>query len=279
LQIKNKENRLFELIIAGIFVFTLISVKKASALDCEQGLVEAKRLYNMAQEQLEMNKKAAESFLLQAIGAIDDCEYSDELKQELYTTLGQLYYKEGVPNKAIGCLEKAIEYGMNIESPNSFPAVLLGNICAENIQVDVTFFPKALLNYKRALEINNFASSALARHTAEEYKQLQEQTTTKEAQIWEMARAKEGRGEWDKALKCYDALILLERNNTQLLNKKNRAQFNVYLHQADSAMARSNFQEAGQTLDKAADTKYYIDGNGQEEFDRRVKKLKKGFKK
>jgi tetratricopeptide (TPR) repeat protein len=277
LLIRNEKRLLPAFIIMGVAVFALLPIKQARGVDCDNAVPDAKRLYNMAQEQLKVNIKASEDFLLQALGSIGDCEYSDELKQELYTALGQLYYKEGKRNEAIDYLGKAIESGMNIESPNSFPAVLLGKIYAENANQDVTFFPGALLNYKKALDIGNFASSALAKQAEEEYKQLEKQISRMEARIWETARGSEAGGKWDTALKCYDSLALLGRYD-KLAYYKNRARFNILLNRADAAMADLNFQEAGLVLDKAASTGYYVDGYGKNEFDKRLKRLKRKLK-
>ncbi len=247
------------------------------AFDCEEGISGAKRLYSMAQAQLEASPRAAEDFLLSALDKISDCEYSDDLKHELYTALGQLYYKSGDNSKALEYLEMAVDTGMNIESPNSFPAVLLGNICTENYHTDATYFPKALQNYKTALEINNFASSALAQQTQSKYKQLQEQTGRMEERIQDMARKKEAANEWEGALKCYDALMLLGENDN-LSNMRSKAQFNVYLSEIDKAISGSKFDKAGKVLEGARASRYYSDGNGKDEFDKRLKRVKNALK-
>jgi hypothetical protein len=270
-------NRLTPLFIITVAII-LGTVNNLPGFDCEEGISGAKRLYSMAQEQLEANPRAAEDFLHSALDKINDCEYSDDLKHELYSALGQLYYKSGDNIKALEYLEMAVESGMNIESPNSFPAVLLGNICAENYHADATFFPCALINYKKALEINNFASSALAQQTESKYKQLREQTIRMEERIWEMARANEAKMEWEGALKCYDALLLLGQSDN-LSHKKSKAQFNIHLSEVDKAMSESKSQEAGKALEEARATKYYSDGYGKDEFDKRLQQLQNAFKK
>lgn len=265
-----------------LFIITLAMTLGAynilPAFDCQEGISDAKRLFSMAQAQLGANPKAAEDFLHSALDKIKDCEYSDDLKHELYTTLGQLYYKSGDNIKAVNNLEMAVDAGMNIESPNSFPAVLLGNICAENFPADATYFPRALQNYKKALEINNFASSALAQQTQNQYKQLLMDTDRMEERILEMARAKEAVTEWEDALKFYDALLLLGQNDN-LSHKKSKAQFNIHLSEIDKAMAGSKFEEAGKVLEEARATKYYSDGYGKDEFDKRLKRFQNALKK
>lgn len=266
--------RLYTVVIIVLAICILRPAQEILGFDCEQASSEAKRFYSMAQGQLEGNPKAAEDFLLQALGKITDCEYIDDLKQEFYTALGELYYKQKTLNKAIEYLEKAIESGMNIESPNSYPAVLLGDICNENSKKDITFFPKALHSYKKALEINNFASSALGKDTEEKLKLLQKQTSRIETQLWKMARTKEAKGKWKIALDCYNSLALLGRYD-KLAHYKSRAQFNVYLYQADRAISDLNLPKADQALKKAKATRYYAGGNGKDEFDKKSHRLKK----
>ena len=257
---------------------TLGTANILPAFDCEEGMSAARHLFSMAQAQFEANPLAADDFLHSALDKINDCEYSDDLKHEIFSALGQLSYKSGDNIKALEYLEMALEAGMNIESPNSFPAVLLGNICSESYHADATFFPRALINYKKALEINNFASSALARQTQNKYKQLWKETGHMEKRISDMARANEVKMEWEDALKCYDALLLLGQNDN-LAHNRSMVQFKIHLSDVDKAISGSKYDKAGKALEEARATKHYSDGNGKFEFDKRQKQLKRALRK